>query len=138
MSAELKGCPFCGGEASLTIPSEHVQADCADIYVSCDECEVEGQRFVVEMKDRTSDLWPYEQRDAIAAWNTRAPADLRSALEAETIREAAGYAEEAREIAGMLAQSPDGPLRWKQYRLVAIADYLGSLTALAPTKEPAA
>ncbi len=82
-SAKLLPCPFCGGEASLTIPSEHVQADCADIYVSCDECEAEGQRFVVEMQGRTPDLWPYERRDAIAAWNTRAapPAMDREAVE---------------------------------------------------------
>lgn len=72
MVDNLEACPFCGGKASLTIPSEHVQADCADVYVSCDECEAEGQHFVVEMQDRTPDLWPYEQRDAIAAWNKRA------------------------------------------------------------------
>jgi len=71
MVDKLEACPFCGGEASLTIPSEHVQADCADIYVSCDECEAEGQHFVVETQDRTPDLWPYEQRDAVAAWNQR-------------------------------------------------------------------
>lgn len=81
---KLKSCPFCGGEASLTIPSEHVQADCADIYVSCDECEAEGQHFVVEMQDRTPDLWPYEQRDAIAAWNTRAPAEQTGWRDIET------------------------------------------------------
>lgn len=75
MSEKLEACPFCGGEASLTIPSEHVQADYADIYVSCDECEVEGQHFVVEIQDRTPDQWPYEQRDAIAAWNNRTPAN---------------------------------------------------------------
>jgi hypothetical protein len=36
-----------------------------------------------------------------------------------------------REIAGMVAQAPDGPLRWKQYRLTAVADYLSSLAAPA-------
>lgn len=45
-----------------------------------------------------------------------------------TRAEAADYAGELREIAGMVAQSPDGPLRWKQYRLVAVADYLASLS----------
>ena len=42
----------------------------------------------------------------------------------DTDREAEKYAAELREIAGMLAQTEDGPLRWKQYRLTAIADYL--------------
>lgn len=42
--------------------------------------------------------------------------------------EAGIYAAELREIAGMLAQQPDGPVRWKQYRLAAIADYLSSLS----------
>lgn len=36
------------------------------------------------------------------------------------------YVNELREIAGMLAHEPNGPVRWKQYRLVAIADYLSS------------
>lgn len=42
------------------------------------------------------------------------------------------YATELREIAGMVAQTPDGPLRWKQYRLVAIADFLDALSAPSP------
>jgi len=41
--------------------------------------------------------------------------------------EQAGYAAELREIAGLVAQAPDGPLRWKQYRLTAIADFLAAL-----------
>ena len=53
--------------------------------------------------------------------------------------EAGIYAAELREIAGMLAQQPDGPVRWKQYRLAAIADYLSSLTqpVAAPQAEMA-
>lgn len=38
------------------------------------------------------------------------------------------YEAELREIAGMLAQAPDGQLRWKQYRLTAIADYIATTT----------
>lgn len=41
---------------------------------------------------------------------------------------ARGYETELREIAGMVAQLSDGPTRWKQYRLVAIADWISSLT----------
>lgn len=84
MTEELKPCPFCGGEAALIIPSELVEADCADIYVSCEECEAESQHVVVEMRDRTPDLWPCERRDAIAAWNTR----LSHSAEKEALIEA--------------------------------------------------
>lgn len=45
----------------------------------------------------------------------------------EGLEKAPAYADELREIAGMLAQAPDGPLRWKQYRIVAVADYLSSI-----------
>lgn len=44
-----------------------------------------------------------------------------------SFEEAKAYAAELREIAGMVAQTPDGPLRWKQYRLAAVADYLDAL-----------
>jgi len=46
-------------------------------------------------------------------------------------QEGGRYVAELREIAGMVAQSPDGPLRWKQYRLTAIADYLSALAPAA-------
>jgi len=57
-------------------------------------------------------------------------AGLREALsDQQAAGEAESYANELREIAGMLAQQPDGPVRWKQYRLTAVADYLSSLHA---------
>lgn len=37
------------------------------------------------------------------------------------------YVAELREIAGMIALQPDSPLRWKQYRLAACADYFDAL-----------
>lgn len=119
-SEKLLPCPnpWCG-ETQEVEPNRNMWSGCW--HVGCGVCMLDGPVMATEA-------------EAIAAWNTRAPADLRSALEAETIREAAEYASELREIAGMLAQSPDGPLRWKQYRLVAVADFLNALTALAPTK----
>jgi hypothetical protein len=51
--------------------------------------------------------------------------------EVEQVDEGKKYAAELREIAGMLAQSPDGPIRWKQYKLGAIADWIDSASRLS-------
>lgn len=74
---------------------------------------------------------------AFSSWNTRAPADLRSALEAETIERCAKVAEEqAQQNAQARRDRADDALAFE-------FDGLGSviataIRALAPTKEPAA
>lgn len=63
--------------------------------------------------------------EATRAANERI-AELEGTLRDDGDVVAMKYVAELYQIAGMLAQQPDGPVRWKQYRLVAIADYLGS------------
>jgi Lar family restriction alleviation protein len=71
MVEKLKSCPFCGSnEAELFYPSEYrTGANNRDWYIQCFDCNVETAEYLTV-------------EEAIAAWNTRAPADLRSALEA--------------------------------------------------------
>lgn len=66
---------------------------------------------------------------AIAAWNTRAPAELRSALEAEL--------KEARSIIAQLHSALPGTFYTAPLHARARA-FLDARAALAPTKEPAA
>lgn len=67
----LQPCPFCNGEASLIIPSNLVVADCADVYVACDECEAQGQTIIVELRDAVEGRFPQEEAEAVQAWNQR-------------------------------------------------------------------
>ena len=59
--AELKPCPFCGGDAHL----QHDHAGCGYSYVICERCGLKSVYFVRSF-DRASDL------DAIEYWNRRA------------------------------------------------------------------
>ena len=52
MTDELKGCPFCGGEAEIN------QGGSANWWIQCKICSIMGERE--STKER-----------AIAAWNTR-------------------------------------------------------------------
>ncbi|MBB4616949.1 hypothetical protein [Sphingomonas abaci] len=70
-SEKLKGCPFCNGPA----------VNVAGEYVTC------GSPTFLDCAGRSVKAEP-------AAWNTRAPADLRSALEAETIERCARHLRE--------------------------------------------
>jgi Lar family restriction alleviation protein len=70
MSAELLPCPFCGAtDGRLVQAFTRTTETFAFWSVECLDCGV-------EVADDES------QERADAAWNTRAPADLRSALEA--------------------------------------------------------
>lgn len=66
-SEKLLPCPFCNGEG-LGVTSVR---DGYEVWCRC------GAQMTAHN--------PNGRAKAIAAWNTRAPADLRSALEAETI-----------------------------------------------------
>jgi len=68
----LRECPFCGGEASLEIPSDLNTAQYDDVCVCCDECEIRGQAVLVELAENVEGRFPDEEAEAIAAWNTRA------------------------------------------------------------------
>ena len=59
--AELKPCPFCGGEANLM----HDHAGSGYSYVMCGNCGLKSVSFIRSF-DRASDL------DAIKYWNGRA------------------------------------------------------------------
>jgi len=72
VSEKLLPCPFCGAEDKYLVQA-FTQATETFAFWSV-ECSFCG----VEVADDES------QERADAAWNTRAPADLRSALEAET------------------------------------------------------
>lgn len=56
MSAELKPCPFCGGDAEFSGPS-----DADTCWVQCTQCKTRGR------------LWDYGYQ-AEKAWNARAEA----------------------------------------------------------------
>lgn len=73
-SEKLLPCPMCAGEGEAVCL--RIGEDAVASWVRCLSC---GLR-TAEIEDAYSDL-----PSAVAAWNTRAPADLRSALEAETI-----------------------------------------------------
>lgn len=62
MSEELKLCPFCGGEAKLF--AGRCAEDAEQAFVRCKNCLVQT--------DILEDAYA-PSREAIAAWNTRAP-----------------------------------------------------------------
>lgn len=72
---KLLPCPFCGGEA------KGAGACSADLGIPGD---IEIYSIDCQSDDCTATLMLDTKAQTIAAWNTRAPADLRSALEAET------------------------------------------------------
>jgi Lar family restriction alleviation protein len=116
VSEKLLPCPFCGaGDKYLVQAFTQATETFAFWSVECSFCGV-------EVGDDES------QEKANAAWNTRAPADLRSALEAETIER-----DQAFMAAVWKALKADANDLRKQQRILA-----AYRAALALTKEPAA
>jgi len=111
-SEKLLPCPFCGGEARY----EWHSAD--PCWIECNACGAVGP----------NDTHTTTEANA-AAWNARAPADLRSALEAEL--------KEARSIIAQLHSALPGTFYTAPLHARARA-FLDARAALAPTKEPAA
>ena len=71
--AELKPCPFCGGEAVL----EHDYCARGYSYVRCGKCGVKGFMFCMKF-NKSSD------EEAIEAWNRRyTPSEIDFDYEAE-------------------------------------------------------
>lgn len=103
MGEKLLPCPFCG--VSEDMLTQAYYADRANSYPNYVKCEACGAEVIGASKEA-----------AIAAWNTRAPADLRSALEA-IANTGEGW-----------GTSGDGHAKCIQI----------ARAALAPTKEPAA
>ena len=66
--ANLKPCPFCGGEAHLSADTSHSTA----FFISCETEDCFGLM-----------QWAETQAEAIAAWNTRATPDPLSDLRAK-------------------------------------------------------
>lgn len=68
--AELKECPFCGGQAKLrkknrTIIDRETKRNC---YVYCLNCDARAERFVYDDSHEAG----YFHQKAVDAWNTRA------------------------------------------------------------------
>lgn len=59
--AELKPCPFCGGDAQL----EHIHDGFGYSYVRCKKCGVESVKFIKSF-EVSSD------KEAVEFWNRRA------------------------------------------------------------------
>ena len=68
-ASEVKACPFCGGRARL-ISHESPEVTNYGYEVNCDECAAQGPSTDCEWDGNAE----YAKRDAIAAWNRRAPA----------------------------------------------------------------
>ncbi len=70
MSAELKECPFCGGEAyMLTSYSERARR--YYVLVACDDCRAQAARFTCSSDPEKSGWSNDACKRAIKAWNTR-------------------------------------------------------------------
>jgi len=119
-SEKLLPCPFCGGEPWVQPEDPSVEGD-AWAGISCVNCVV--MPSVKVFADGT------HLAEARAAWNTRAPADLRSALEAETdgLVEMLKAAQDWDGIA-VFEHSPE------EIGLEVMEHYQAVLAALAPTK----
>ncbi len=83
MSA-LKPCPFCGGEAVVDGKSD-------DVRVRCTGCNTLGRSIGFDPDD-DADIEDAE-RDAVAAWNRRAPVEITDAM-VEAAERALGQAGE--------------------------------------------
>ena len=71
--AELKPCPFCGGEAAL----EHSSEGRGYSYVRCKKCHVRGVSYCMKFDKSSYD-------EAIEAWNRRyTPEEIELDYEAE-------------------------------------------------------
>jgi len=75
-ASEVKACPFCGGRARL-ISHESPEVTNYGYEVNCDECAAQGPSTDCEWDGNAE----YAKRDAIAAWNRRAPLAAEKAEE---------------------------------------------------------
>lgn len=69
---ELLPCPFCGGKAFLRAPKLPMMADCDDVQVSCEDCDVNGPSILFDQDVHGETDLPELEAEAITAWNTRA------------------------------------------------------------------
>lgn len=61
---ELKHCPFCGGNASLSHESKHGRLQIGSV-VRCESCGIKGEWFEVSTRYASDEK-------AVEAWNRRA------------------------------------------------------------------
>lgn len=72
--AELKACPFCGGQAELaTFRQESYGYFCSTRGVKCKSCWCKTEAFETEAYERGRGMYQIDaDGPAIAAWNRRA------------------------------------------------------------------
>lgn len=67
--SKLKGCPFCGGPASLLEQTDQYGVPSGLWFARCDPCDLTPDQ-----------AWDVSREEAIAAWNTRAEAPTSADL----------------------------------------------------------
>ena len=71
---ELKPCPFCGGEAAVSITQGGPSVEFSDVYkVGC------------KIGACTESPWESHEPDAVAWWNRRAPKEAKGALDVDCL-----------------------------------------------------
>lgn len=111
----LKGCPFCGGEATVSSETCGWRVDCIER-----DCYTRGP-------------WPDDctEAEAIAAWNTRAP-DPQLIAENEALRAALEPFAEAGNF--WPSWSGDSSQPWPAFRFT-VGDFRRARTLLSPERQ---